>query len=705
MDVFKGKLSAVIEQALKAAVDTVISEITQLVGNEFADLSERVKEMKQLRRRLETSERELKQLRGYFKPADKNSGATPPRVSCLERDFQPHSPGGDDPEKESGDVTGVNASLFNEAQSGSQRLCTSQAAPSIKDWPLVLLITPEIVTEDNNQELLISDQSVDTWIRSIVDRAGIEKEAQEETVHENVALQAPEQHLHQEYCAVQSEAPQGSVQSEAPQGSVQSEAPQGSVQSEAPQGSVQSEAPQGSVQSEAPQGSVQSAEEVPLQGCSHTEEQVTEVESVFIIEGVRESPAAHIKEELPELESVSNSKDVPDMESLQMKEEITEEHNNNEEDENDGSIQCKEEAHAAKELSAGAHNESTALGEVRPEAPVHGNGQVSNDRSTDDTEKEKESSSVENLGNKDCAERGAITTTSVTSPEVADKRKPDSNPVLPCKTSPHEKKLKKSRTKTEREESVKSRPERKKRLPSPQPGPGASGSADSSEQALHLCATCGKGFSRKQYLTCHQRSHSLATPHRCTICGDRFKQLCHLKTHQRLHQNKNSFRCNECNKSFIELGKLKTHQKIHKGGSPHHCKECGKSFALLNFLKRHKCIRGTESPFRCSECGKCFANRITLGRHAQVHTGEKPYHCNECGKTFMDIGGLKKHQRVHTGVTPYLCTACGKSFSQIGSLKVHHRTHTGEKPFYCNTCGKSFKETSTLLKHQKLHAK
>ncbi|RXM95790.1 Opioid growth factor receptor [Acipenser ruthenus] len=505
MDVFKGKLSAVIEQALKAAVDTVISEITQLVGNEFADLSERVKEMKQLRRRLETSERELKQLRGYFKPADKNSGATPPRVSCLERDFQPHSPGGDDPEKESGDVTGVNASLFNEAQSASQRLCTSQAAPSIKDWPLVLLITPEIVTEDNNQELLISDQSVDTWIRSIVDRAGIEKEAQEETVHENVALQAPEQHLHQEYCAVQSEAPQGSVQSEAPQGSVQSEAPQGSVQSEAPQGSVQSEAPQGSVQSEAPQGSVQSeapqgsvqseapqgsvqseapqgsvqseapqgsvqseapqgsvqseapqgsvqseapqgsvqseapqgsvqseapqgsvqseapqgsvqseapqgsvqsAEEVPLQGCSHTEDQVTEVESVSIIEGVRESPAAHIKEELPELESVSNSKDAPDMESLQMKEEITEEHNNNEEDENDGSIQCKEEAHAAKELSAGAHNESTALGEVRPEAPVHGNGQVSNT--------EKESSSVENLGNKDCEERGAITTTSVT---------------------------------------------------------------------------------------------------------------------------------------------------------------------------------------------------------------------------------------------------------------------------------------------------
>lgn len=178
MDVFKDKLSPVIEQALKAAVETVIGEITQLVGNEFADLSERVKEMKQLRRRLETSERELKQLRGYLKTADTNSGVTPPRVSCLES----HSPGGDDPEKESGDVTGVKASLFNEAQSGSatqnstsQRLCTSQAAPSIKDWPLVLLITPEIVTEDNNQELLISDQSVDTWIRSIVDRAGIEK--------------------------------------------------------------------------------------------------------------------------------------------------------------------------------------------------------------------------------------------------------------------------------------------------------------------------------------------------------------------------------------------------------------------------------------------------------------------------------------------------------------------------------------------------
>ncbi|XP_041090859.1 uncharacterized protein LOC121304003 [Polyodon spathula] len=375
MDDFKDKLSPVIKHALQAAADTVIREITQLLRNEFTELSERVEEMKELKLRLERSESELKQLRQYLKTAEKGS-LTPSRVNSQERDSQFNRAAGDHAEKESADITGVNVSFFNRAKRGPaiehsapQRACTSQAAPSIKDWPLVLLITPEIVTEDNNQELLISDQSVDTWIRSIVDRAGLEKEAQEETGPDNIALQIPEQDLHQEYRAVQTEAPQVSVQSN---------------------------------------------DEVPLQGSSHSEEQGTEVEPVFITEGAGESAAAHVKEELPELESDRHSRAVPDMESVQMKEEITEERSNNNDgdDENDGSIHCKEEAHISKELSAGAHNESTALGSVRPEAPVHSNGQVYNDRSTDDTE--KESSSVENLGSKDCEERAVISPTSVT---------------------------------------------------------------------------------------------------------------------------------------------------------------------------------------------------------------------------------------------------------------------------------------------------
>ncbi|XP_058866023.1 zinc finger and SCAN domain-containing protein 30-like [Acipenser ruthenus] len=70
---FKNKLGSTIEHAMKAAVDSVLCEMTQLVDSKFADfqleISEKDKENETLKRRLEISESELKAAREYLKAA------------------------------------------------------------------------------------------------------------------------------------------------------------------------------------------------------------------------------------------------------------------------------------------------------------------------------------------------------------------------------------------------------------------------------------------------------------------------------------------------------------------------------------------------------------------------------------------------------------------------------------------------------------
>lgn len=70
---FKNKLGSTIEHAMKAAVDTVLCEMTKLVDSKFADfqleISEKDKENETLKQRLEISESELKAAREYLKTA------------------------------------------------------------------------------------------------------------------------------------------------------------------------------------------------------------------------------------------------------------------------------------------------------------------------------------------------------------------------------------------------------------------------------------------------------------------------------------------------------------------------------------------------------------------------------------------------------------------------------------------------------------
>ncbi|XP_041112282.1 zinc finger protein with KRAB and SCAN domains 7-like isoform X1 [Polyodon spathula] len=223
-----------------------------------------------------------------------------------------------------------------------------------------------------------------------------------------------------------------------------------------------------------------------------------------------------------------------------------------------------------------------------------------------------------------------------------------------------------------------------------------------SHQRIH-CTECRKTFSRTGNLKKHKVVHTGKKPHHCAACGKRFSQFGNLKIHQRIHTGEKPHHCAVCGKRFSQFGDLKRHHKIHTGEKPHHCAVCGKRFSLFGNLKIHQRIHTGEKPHHCAVCGKRFSQFGDLKRHHKIHTGEKPHHCAVCGKRFSLFGNLKIHQRIHTGEKPYHCTECGKRFSHIGSLKNHKAIHTGEKPHHCGACGKRFNQSEDLKRHHKIH--
>ncbi|MGH0176222.1 UNVERIFIED_CONTAM: hypothetical protein FKN15_072370 [Acipenser sinensis] len=160
----------------------------------------------------------------------------------------------------------------------------------------------------------------------------------------------------------------------------------------------------------------------------------------------------------------------------------------------------------------------------------------------------------------------------------------------------------------------------------------------------------------------------------------------HIKHHQQIHKSKKLYHCNECGRSFTQFGNLKIHKQVHTVEKRYKCNECSQSFTKLQCLKKHQRTHTGEKPYHCNECEKSFAVIGNLKKHQHIHKGEKPYHCTECEKTFSDLGNLKKHNRVHKGEKPYHCIECGKRFIQLGHLKKHQQIHLGDKPYHCTEC-------------------
>ncbi|XP_033231802.1 zinc finger protein 267-like [Belonocnema kinseyi] len=117
------------------------------------------------------------------------------------------------------------------------------------------------------------------------------------------------------------------------------------------------------------------------------------------------------------------------------------------------------------------------------------------------------------------------------------------------------------------------------------------------------CKKCARCYTRKKYLTRHQKFECDITPQfKCKFCGKLFKQKDHMSTHIRvvcMHKKKNSkpsqarFNCDKCPRSYISTSSLYKHKLLeHAAVKPQFiCKYCGyktsRKFVLSRHITRH----------------------------------------------------------------------------------------------------------------------
>ena len=162
------------------------------------------------------------------------------------------------------------------------------------------------------------------------------------------------------------------------------------------------------------------------------------------------------------------------------------------------------------------------------------------------------------------------------------------------------------------------------------------------------------------------------------------------------------FKCEECDRGFTTRQHLTRHKRTHTGEKPYSCEVCGRGFADASNLAKHVRTHTGEKPYNCEVCGKDFSQSSHLLKHKRTHTGEKPYSCEVCGKGFANKSNITLHMRTHTGEKPYGCDVCEKAFKFKHHLSNHALTHTGQK-FLCPDCGAGYVYRSGLGRHIRQH--
>lgn len=179
------------------------------------------------------------------------------------------------------------------------------------------------------------------------------------------------------------------------------------------------------------------------------------------------------------------------------------------------------------------------------------------------------------------------------------------------------------------------------------------------EAGALLCSLCDRAFSSPLSLSEHRALHENRALYVCPVCGRPFRQNTglwrHLKTHRSAEQRtkRMTFPCRTCGRNFSRPDYLRSHANAHAGKrNTHVCQTCGKGFHQRSDLKRHALTHVRERPFACSLCAKAFADRSTRNRHEREHGSSRTHACTACGAAFKRANKLKEHiSRAHPGGT------------------------------------------------------
>lgn len=173
------------------------------------------------------------------------------------------------------------------------------------------------------------------------------------------------------------------------------------------------------------------------------------------------------------------------------------------------------------------------------------------------------------------------------------------------------------------------------------------------------CTICQKRFSSSSSLMVHQKTEHPERPFKCLVCGKGFTKKRYLTQHQQIHSER-PYQCNVCPESFKTETALLSHRKMHDTNRQHHCSICNKSYLTANDLHKHQRKHGhhilnkDSEEYRCDMCCKSFSMFSQLTKHQETHVGQVVYECTECDKAFAFLSLLEEHQRTHAVSTESL---------------------------------------------------
>ncbi|XP_064472341.1 zinc finger protein 260-like [Ornithodoros turicata] len=132
----------------------------------------------------------------------------------------------------------------------------------------------------------------------------------------------------------------------------------------------------------------------------------------------------------------------------------------------------------------------------------------------------------------------------------------------------------------------------------------------------HKCPYCGKQFIQGGGLKAHLFHHTGMNGFKCTVCDKVFNRKARLDLHMKyLHLKEKSHVCADCGKGFTRREDLTRHSVLHTGEKPFQCPTCLKRFSIKPSLKIHMVTHTKEEPRSCHECGRAFIRKDCLMRH------------------------------------------------------------------------------------------
>ncbi|XP_058833769.1 transcription factor grauzone-like [Topomyia yanbarensis] len=226
------------------------------------------------------------------------------------------------------------------------------------------------------------------------------------------------------------------------------------------------------------------------------------------------------------------------------------------------------------------------------------------------------------------------------------------------------------------------------------------------------CGVCSKQFQNTEALQWHKDKVHAADEDKtfqCSMCPKTYSRKRFLTIHEKYHRMsvQKKWHCSSCDRYFLYESILKEHQrKVHQKEFKYVCHVCAKGFQILGVYTKHVAShdenavveKAPKERVQCLDCG-AWVNKSSLRTHKLGHSSGQQS-CKYCGQECKSVLTLKYHEAQHRR-GDLSCSVCGKTFKRGITLKEHMASHTGEVLYNCDFCDRTFNSNANRASHRK----